>query len=151
MQKIKASDIPCLTESQEQQTLFGFCSVELSRYPELEMLAHIPNEGKRTKSTGGRLKKEGLRKGYPDIVLNISRQEYHGLFLELKRKRGSKITKEQKEWIIKLNRQGNAAAFCYGWEQAWGFIYAYLTCDKSDGSKNTVKDYISKSLKEAAE
>lgn len=51
MQKIKASDIPCPTESQEQQTLFGFCSVELSRYPELEMLAHIPNEGKRTKST----------------------------------------------------------------------------------------------------
>ena len=33
MQKIKASDIPCPTESQEQQTLFGFCSVELSRYP----------------------------------------------------------------------------------------------------------------------
>ena len=142
MQKIKASDLQCPTESQEQQTLFRFCSVELSRYPELEMLAHIPNEGKRTKSTGGRLKKEGLRKGYPDIVLNISRQEYHGLFLELKRKRGSKITKEQKEWIIKLNRQGN---------EAWEFIYAYLTCDKSDGSKNTVKDYISKSLKEAAE
>lgn len=38
MQKIKASDIPCLTESQEQQTLFGFCSVELSRSPELEMI-----------------------------------------------------------------------------------------------------------------
>ena len=151
MQKIKASDLPCPTESQEQKTLFRFCSVELSRYPELEMLAHIPNEGKRTKTTGGRLKKEGLRKGYPDIVLNVSRQEYHGLFLELKRKRGSKITKEQKEWIIKLNRQGNAAAFCYGWEQAWEFIYAYLTCDKSDGSKSTVKDYISKSLKEAAE
>ena len=58
MQKIKASDLPCPTESQEQQTLFRFCSVELSRYPELEMLAHIPNEGKRTKSTGGRLNKE---------------------------------------------------------------------------------------------
>ena len=139
MQKIKASDIPCPTESQEQQTLFGFCSVELSRYPELEMLAHIPNEGKRTKSTGGRLKKEGLRKGYPDIVLNVSRQDYHGLFLELKRKRGYKVTKEQKEWIIKLNRQGNAAAFCYGWEQAWEFIYAYLTCDKSVNSENIVK------------
>ena len=137
MQKIKASDIPCLTESQEQQTLFGFCSVELSRYPELEMLAHIPNEGKRTKSTGGRLKKEGLRKGYPDIVLNVSKQDYHGLFLELKRKRG--------------NRQGNAAAFCYGWEQAWEFIYAYLTCDKSVNSENIVKSYISKSLKVAAE
>lgn len=32
MQKIKASDLPCPTESQEQQTLFRFCSVELSRY-----------------------------------------------------------------------------------------------------------------------
>lgn len=151
MQKIKVSDLPCPTESEEQQALFRFCSVELSRYPELEMLAHVPNEGKRTKSTGGRLKKEGLRQGYPDIVLNVASHNYHGLFLELKRQRGSRISKEQKEWIVKLNRQGNAAAFCYGWEQAWEFIHAYLTCGKSKNSENIVRSYISKSLKEAAE
>lgn len=139
------------TESQEQQALFRYCSVELSRYPDLDMLAHIPNEGKRTKTTGARLKCEGLRRGYPDIVLDVPRGEYHGLKIELKRRKGSKITQEQKDWIIKLNKQGYAAAFCYGWEQAWDFIHAYLMCDKSSESKNLLIGYISKSLQEAAE
>ena len=77
------------------------------------MLAHIPNEGKRTKSTGAKLKREGLRKGYPDITLDVSRCGYHGLKIELKRIRNYTITQEQKDWIIKLNEQGYAAVFCY--------------------------------------
>lgn len=64
MQRIKASDLPVPTESEEQQSLFRYCSVELSRYPDLDMLAHIPNEGKRTKTTGARLKREGLRRRF---------------------------------------------------------------------------------------
>lgn len=151
MQRIKASDLPVPTESEEQQALFRYCSVEMSRYPDLDMLAHVPNEGKRTKTTGARLKREGVRRGYPDIVLDVPRAEYHGLKIELKRQKGSKITPEQKEWIIKLNKQGYAAAFCYGWEQAWDLIHAYLKCDKSVDSKNAVRCYISRSLQEAAE
>lgn len=139
------------TESQEQQSLFRYCSVEMSRYPELDMLAHIPNEGKRTKTTGARLKREGLRKGYPDILLDVPDRDFHGLRIELKRRKGSKITPDQKKWIIKLNKQGYAAAFCYGWEQAWDFIHAYLTRHKSLKSEKIVDEYISKSLQEAAE
>lgn len=151
MQRIKASDLPVPTESEEQQSLFRYCSVEMSRYPELDMLAHIPNEGKRTKTNGAQLKREGLRKGYPDILLDVPRGEYHGLKIELKRRKGSKITPEQKKWIIKLNKQGYAAVFCYGWEEAWKFIHAYLTCEKSTKAESVVKFYISRSLQEAAE
>lgn len=135
-------------ESQEQQALFRYCSVELCRYPDLDMLAHIPNEGKRTKTTGARLKREGLRRGYPDIILDVPRGEYHGLRIELKRRQGYKISTEQKEWIRKLNKQGYAAAFCFGWEEAWEFIHAYLTCYHSLESEKKVDEYISKSLKE---
>lgn len=151
MQRIKAGNLPVPTESEEQQSLFRYCSVEMSRYPDLDMLAHIPNEGKRTKTTGARLKREGLRKGYPDILLDAPCRDYHGLRIELKRRKGSKITQEQKDWIIKLNEQGYAAAFCYGWEQAWEFIHAYLTRYKSLKSEKIVDEYISRSLKEAAE
>ena len=149
MQRIKASDLPVPTESEEQQALFNYCSVEMSRYPDLDMLAHIPNEGKRTKTTGARLKREGLRRGYPDIILDVPRGGYHGLKIELKRRKGSKITPDQKKWIIKLNKQGYAAAFCYGWEQAWEFIHAYLKCGKTARARYTVLNYISKRLKEA--
>lgn len=146
---IKASElIP--KESDEQQAFFRYCAVEISRYPDLEMLAHIPNEGKRTAANGARLKCEGLRKGYPDIVLNVPRRDYHGLFIELKRRSGSKKSPEQKAWIRKLNGAGNAAAFCYGWEEAWEFTHAYLTCHKSDKSKTILDKYISRSLREAA-
>lgn len=115
------------TESEEQQALFRFCAAEMHRYPELDLLVHIPNEGKRTQSTGGRLKKEGLRKGFPDIMLCVPHCGYAGLMIELKRTKGGKISEEQKEWIRKLNYRQYAAVFCYGWENAWNVIKAYLT------------------------
>ncbi len=149
------NDLPVATESEEQQALFSYCAVETGRYPELEMLVHTPNEGKRTRVTGGRLKKEGLRKGYPDITLYLPSCGYHGLMIELKRRRGSKKTPEQKEWIRKLNEYGYAAAFCYGWEDAWKFIKAYLDARKSESisgrNKNLqiVIEYKLRSLREA--
>ena len=136
------------TESEEQQGLFCYCSVEMSRYPDLDMLVHTPNEGKRSKAQGAKLKREGLRKGFPDISLCVAKGPYHGLYIELKRRKGYNITPEQKEWIIKLNEKGYAAAFCFGWEEAWEFIHAYLTCYMSDRQK-IVERYIKKSLEVA--
>lgn len=118
------------TESEEQQTLFSFCAVEMKRYPELDLLVHIPNEGKRSNATGGRMKREGLRKGFPDIMLCVPHCGYAGLMIELKRTKGSKISEDQKEWIRKLNYQRYAAVFCYGWEEAWNVIKAYITNDR---------------------
>lgn len=134
------------TESEEQQALFRFCAVEMQRYPELDMLVHIPNEGKRSTSTGGRLKKEGLRKGFPDIQLCAPCGGYAGLYIELKRIKGSKITEEQKEWIIKLNKHQYAAVFCYGWEEAWKIIKAYL-----ENKRAVIADAVKVSLIKAGE
>ena len=136
------------TESEEQQALFRYCGMETQNYPDLNMLVHIPNEGKRTAANGARLKSEGLRKGYPDILLDAPMGKYHGLRIELKRRKGSRIAAEQKTWIIKLNNRGYAAAFCYGWEEAWDFIHAYLRCGKSANSEQIVERYITRSLKE---
>ncbi len=129
------------TESEEQQSLFRYCAVMRVSYPQLEMLVHIPNEGKRTIINGSRLKREGLKKGYPDILLDYPDCGYHGLKIELKRQKGSRITPEQKEWIIELNKSGYAAALCFGWEDAWDFIKNYL-----DGNKEAVEAKISDSI-----
>ena len=115
------------TESEEQVTLFELCEMMRFRYPELDMLTHIPNEGKRTKLTGAKLKREGLKRGYPDMVLDVARCGYNGLRIELKREKGYKISPEQKKWIIKLNEQGYAAVFCFGAKHAWRVIESYLT------------------------
>lgn len=54
--------LPVPTESEEQQLVFEWAQVARIGYPELELLFHIPNEGKRAPKTGARLKREGLKK-----------------------------------------------------------------------------------------
>lgn len=120
------SALPVPTESEEQQTLFQWAERLCFRYPELALLYHIPNEGKRSMSTGRKLKREGLKSGIPDIHLPIARGQYHSLYIELKRKKGSSTTTAQKTWQQLLNKYGNKAVICYGWEEAARVLEDYL-------------------------
>lgn len=122
---LDASPVP--TESVEQQRLFDWAKRESGRWPELELLYHIPNEGKRSRKTGARLKAEGLRKGVPDICLPVARCGCHGLYIELKRTRGGRVTKDQLDWIDDLTKQGYMAAVRLGWEEAAEMIEKYLS------------------------
>lgn len=119
-----ASPIP--TESNEQQTVFEWAKVHEGKWPELKLLYHIPNEGKRSRITGARMKAEGLRSGVPDICLPVPRGEHHGLYIELKRRKNSKVTQKQLEWIEDLVAQGYVAAVCRGCDEAISLITDYL-------------------------
>lgn len=120
-----ASPVPL--ESNEQQTLVAWARYMEGRWPELRLLYHIPNEGKRSRKTGARLKAEGLKSGVPDICLPVARGGHHGLYIELKRRKDSKVTKEQLEWIADLVAQGYVAAVCRGCDEAISLITRYLT------------------------
>lgn len=119
-----ASPVP--TESAEQKTLFEWAKRMTGKYPELKWLYHIPNEGKRTKITGARMKAEGLRSGVPDICLPVARGGYHGLYIELKRVKNSRVTADQLKWIEALVAQGYVAAVCRGCDEAISLITDYL-------------------------
>lgn len=56
----------------------------LSRYPQLRWAYAIPNGGKRTKRTAGRLKAEGLEAGVFDYCIPVPSKGYAGLYLEFK-------------------------------------------------------------------
>lgn len=120
-----ASPVPA--ESAEQQTLFQWARMMEGKWPELRMLYHIPNEGKRSRVTGARLKAEGLKSGVPDICLPVARGEHHGLYIELKRRKNATVTKQQLEWIEDLVAQGYVAAVCRGCDEAISLITGYLT------------------------
>ena len=96
------------TEDAEQEVVIDYC--ELNRID----IVHIPNEGKRSATYGAKLKRTGLRKGFPDLFIPAARKGYHGLFIELKRDRNSLPTNEQLAWIGKLNACGYYATVCYG-------------------------------------
>lgn len=119
-----ASPVP--TESNEQQALFDWAARLEYKWPELALLFHIPNEGKRSKITGARMKREGLRSGVPDICLPVARNGSHGLYIELKRRKDSRVTKDQLDWIEALVAEGYMAAVCRGCDEAIALIEGYL-------------------------
>lgn len=127
---MKPNKIPVPTESIEQQHLFAWAAFMEGRYPEIALMYHIPNEGKRSKATGGRLRAEGLKKGVPDICLPVPREQYHGLYIEMKRTKHSTITDDQKWWLAALRSQGYLTMQCKGMEQAKNAIELYLALEK---------------------
>lgn len=121
---VDASPIP--TESQEQQWLMQWARAQSGRWPELGLLYHIPNEGKRSRTGGARLKAEGLKAGVPDLCLPVARGGCHGLYIELKRRKGGVVTAAQTAWMDSLLQQGYMVAVCRGWEEAAKLIEGYL-------------------------
>ena len=94
MQKNK---MPVPTEAQEQMTLFSWAAMQSGKYPELNLLYHVPNGGSRHKAEAGRLRAEGVKAGVPDLCLPVARGQYHGLYIELKRQRGGRTSDHQSE------------------------------------------------------
>ena len=121
-----ASDARAPLESQEQRWLFRWANDMAALVPELELMYHIPNEGKRSRATGRRMRQEGLRRGVPDICLPVARNGFHALYIELKRTKGSRVSDDQKGWIEALEAQGNKAVVCCGWNAAADVIEEYL-------------------------
>lgn len=100
-----------------------------NKKPELSLLFHVPNGGKRSKTTAVRLKMEGVKAGVPDLFLPVARGGFYGLFIEMKAGK-NKTTQKQEEWLAALGAQGYCAQVCYGFEEARDAILKYLDLEK---------------------
>ena len=112
-------------EAMEQEALFDWAKATFGRYPELKLLYHIPNGGKRNRFEAAHLKRQGVKAGVPDICLPVPRGGFHGLYIELKAG-SNKPTDSQNKWLSALRAQGYAAEVCVGWKQAQELITEYL-------------------------
>ena len=122
-------------EAQEQEALFAWARLSAAKYPGLELMYHIPNEGKRTVSNGAALKRQGLKKGVPDICLPVPKGKYHGMYIEMKKK-GEKPTAEQKKYINELAKQGYACIIAdKGWADAAELIKEYMSMEERNAIK----------------
>ncbi len=115
-----------MNEAQEQRFLFQWANLAQQQYPELKLMHHIPNGGKRDVKTAINLKHEGVKAGVPDICLPVARGKFHGLYIELKVGK-NKPTPKQLEWIYALEQEGYAVKVCYGWLEARETIENYLS------------------------
>lgn len=89
---------------------------------------HSPNGGWRTKATAGRLKAQGVRPGFPDLILPQRRGGFSGLAIELKSATG-RPTPEQLDWLDWLAAQGWQAVVCKGFDAAKDTLAAYIALE----------------------
>ena len=124
------------TEAQEQTALFQWAAMMRGRIPELALLHSVPNGGSRHPIEAVHLKQQGVKPGIPDIFLPCARGGFHGLYIELKRTKGWKISAAQVEVMDALEEQGYAVEICWGWEQARNVILGYLGGKTNECTRN---------------
>ena len=87
---------------------------------------HTPNGGKRTLSEGVKFKRLGVKAGIPDICIPLPRKPYHGLYIELKRESGGKLSEAQKYWLAELKNQGYDVFVANGAKELINHVKIYL-------------------------
>ncbi len=112
-------------ESQEQVAFFKWCLRHHEEYKGLEKIFAIPNGGIRDKRMGARMKAEGLRAGVPDMLLPVARGGFHSLYIELKKRKGGKVSDVQKTWVAALKAEGHRVEICKGFAEARAVVIDY--------------------------
>lgn len=89
-----------------------FVSWFRKRYAGVRIIA-IPNGGIRGAAAGARLKAEGVSAGVPDLYIPAWK-----LWIEMKRQRDYTVSREQRDWIDYLQKIGDCAIVCRGFNEA---------------------------------
>jgi hypothetical protein len=88
------------------------------------------NGGSRHYYEAAKLKRMGLSAGYPDLTIPYPAGGYHGLYIELKRQKGGKLSDAQIHWLTFLREQGYWAECCAGADDAIALVKHYLSLTK---------------------
>lgn len=127
------------SEDAEQEAVMEWAAWKHPR--ELKWLHHIPNETRiprklRMSSEAfaaivrAKLTKMGLKPGVADLFLPLPRGGYHGLYIEMKRRHGGKISDAQKVFLQDMTEAGYAAVVVKGSAAAEKVIERYLQLDE---------------------
>lgn len=114
-------------ESRMQQALIDWFDIVAMRDYKVwsHLLYAVPNAARRSEATGAILKREGLRTGAPDLVLDVPRGPYHGARIEMKTENGV-VSDSQRAFHRAMVEQGYAVRVCYSCKSAMDFITGYL-------------------------
>lgn len=105
-------------ENQQGNAVVEWC--DLKKIP----IVKIQNEGIRNYLLD---KKRGIRKGFPDFFIPLVHPPYTGLFIELKKNKGSKVSKSQREWLFTLNSSSYLGVIAYGQDHMISIISMYMS------------------------
>ena len=97
------------TEHEEQRE---FVQWVRQTFPTVRIFA-IPNGGQRSRTTGAKLKAEGVSAGVPDLYIPRWR-----CWVEMKREKGGTVSPVQKDWLNYLKNIGDTVIVGNGCEDA---------------------------------
>lgn len=92
---------------------------------------HYPAETKAKPQYMAKRRRLGVKPGVPDVMIFDIPPAYpdaKGAVIELKRRKGGRLSDEQMEWLVRLSGLGWKTAVCKGTEEAimrlkqWGYI-----------------------------
>ena len=115
------------SEEQEQAAVMEWAAIMERQIPELRLLFHIPNGAERHPAVAAKLKRQGVKAGVPDLFLPVARGGWHGLFVEMKKRQGGRVSDVQKQWIADLEGEMYRCVVAHGEEEACDVIFKYLT------------------------
>lgn len=75
----------------------------------------------------GTMNKMGYEKGTLDIFFAVPLGEFHGLFIEIKKLKGSRTAGEQYQMVRDMIQQGYCAVVCHGHQEAIKYLDKYMT------------------------
>lgn len=111
-----------MSEHHEQAAFFAWAA--LQKFDGIELMHAVPNGGQRSKAVAGKLKAEGVKTGVPDVLWPVARGGFIGLAIEFKHGDGNP-TKEQRERITRLQKEGWCVAVCWDWQAAARMVLGY--------------------------
>lgn len=117
--------LPAASEHDEQCAVIAWARIMAGRWPELRLLASIPNGGARDKASAAQIAAEGVLVGAPDLALFVQRHGFGALFIEMKTARGrlSPAQVQVHEW---LRAAGYLVVVCRSSEEAIRALEHYL-------------------------
>ena len=127
MQQMRRKKKTALAIPTEHQEAVSFM-VELALKDEAiaKLIFHIANEGASSAARGAKLRREGVKAGVPDYFIPRAAHGFHGLFIELKKRKYAVVSSSQLAWIRALRAEGYAAEFAFGAEEALTILCRYL-------------------------
>lgn len=129
-----------LSEDASQKLVVDWCRVHESQFPLLALLYSVPNGAPMAKRTAARFVATGLKKGVPDLCLPVPGKHDHGLYIEMKSKKG-RIRPEQFEFIKMLGDLGYRVQICRRPEVAIQLLVGQVVENMSKGQKNRKREY----------
>lgn len=118
-------------EYETQKAYFQWVDLQAKSDPKYSMISSTQNGAHLAHGafSFNKLKAAGFRNGFPDIMVLLPNELFHGLFIELKIK-PNKLSLDQEQWIGKLYSWGYQAVVCWSLDELIDTTKAYMVTVK---------------------